>query len=59
MIQKRMLLGASLGAPTARPSLTQGGYPDRPIRMVVGYAPGGGVDIVARLVGEAMRNVLG
>jgi tripartite-type tricarboxylate transporter receptor subunit TctC len=54
-----MLLGASLAALTARPFLAQGGYPDRPIRMVVGYAPGGGVDIVARLVGGATRNALG
>jgi tripartite-type tricarboxylate transporter receptor subunit TctC len=27
--------------------------------MVVGYAPGNGVDIVARLPGEAMRCALG
>ncbi|MCR0982659.1 Bug family tripartite tricarboxylate transporter substrate binding protein [Roseomonas populi] len=63
MIQKRALLGASLAAslvPLAvRSARAQGGYPDRPIKLVVGYAPGGGVDIVARLVGEAMRSALG
>ncbi|MFC7738776.1 Bug family tripartite tricarboxylate transporter substrate binding protein [Roseomonas sp. GCM10028921] len=63
MIQKRALLGASLAVPfapwTARPARAQGGYPDRLIKLVVGYAPGGGVDIVARLVGEAMRGALG
>ncbi len=35
------------------------GYPDRPIRIVVGYAAGGGVDIVARLLGEPMKAAFG
>jgi len=37
----------------------QSGFPDRPIRAIVGYPPGGGVDIVARLVGEPMQKALG
>jgi tripartite-type tricarboxylate transporter receptor subunit TctC len=37
----------------------QGGYSDRPIRILVGYPAGGGVDIVARLLGEPMRAALG
>ena len=37
----------------------QGGYPDRPIHMLVGYSAGGGVDIVARLLGEPMKAALG
>jgi tripartite-type tricarboxylate transporter receptor subunit TctC len=30
-------------------------WPDRPIRILVGYPAGGGVDIVARLLGEPMK----
>lgn len=34
-------------------------YPDRPIKLIVGYAPGGGTDLVARLVGPSLGRALG
>ena len=34
-------------------------YPARPIKIIVGFAPGGGVDTVARLVGQEMSKGLG
>jgi len=34
-------------------------WPDRPLRILVGYPAGGGVDIVARLLGEPMRAAFG
>ena len=34
-------------------------YPDKPIRLIVGYSAGGGVDAVARLLGSRLSTVLG
>lgn len=38
---------------------TTSAYPTKPIRMIVPYAPGGGSDIVARIVGQKMTDTLG
>src|SRR5215212_1686862 len=34
-------------------------YPAKPVRILVGYAPGGGVDTTARMVGQALGELWG
>lgn len=34
-------------------------YPDRPIHMIVGFAPGGGTDIAARMIAQKLADALG
>ena len=35
------------------------GYPDHPVRVIVGYPPGGSTDIVARIIGNWLTQRLG
>ena len=35
------------------------GYPARPVRIIVGFAPAGGTDIMARLIGQWLSERLG
>ncbi|PHK93138.1 hypothetical protein CR162_20130 [Pseudoroseomonas rhizosphaerae] len=60
----RRTLGATLLAgPALRAASAQTGaapsWPSRPVRMMVGFAPGGFTDIVARAVAEHYASVLG
>jgi tripartite-type tricarboxylate transporter receptor subunit TctC len=52
----RGLLAASLVATCASATAA---YPDHPVRMIAPFAPGGGSDVVARLVAQKMTPILG
>ncbi|MBU8539807.1 Bug family tripartite tricarboxylate transporter substrate binding protein [Falsiroseomonas tokyonensis] len=58
-LSRRTLLGAAAALPLATPSLAQGNWPQRPIRIVVPFAPGGAVDITGRLLAERLQPILG
>jgi tripartite-type tricarboxylate transporter receptor subunit TctC len=51
---KTVSLGMVLSASAMSVAQAQNAYPSKPIQIVVPYSPGGGVDIVTRLVGQAM-----
>jgi tripartite-type tricarboxylate transporter receptor subunit TctC len=62
MLTRRIFLSTAASvaaAGAANPAFAQAAYPDHPIRIIVGYAAGGGVDIVARLLSEPMKQALG
>ncbi len=40
-------------------ALAQSGYPDKPVRFVVPYPPGGGTDVIARIVQGKLQAQLG
>src|SRR5437660_12833307 len=61
-IPRRKLLHLAAGA-AAVPDLARSAwarsYPTRPVTIIVPFAPGGGADVTARIVGEHMSRMLG
>jgi tripartite-type tricarboxylate transporter receptor subunit TctC len=61
LVRRRFMQGAAAAA--AIPALSRvamaQAYPARPIRFIVPLAPGGGLDFVARLVGEHVSRTIG
>lgn len=51
--------GSLLTLPLVRSATAQGSYPDRPIRLIVPFAPGGVTDVVGRRWAERMKTSLG
>src|SRR5215467_4692378 len=50
---------AAVAAVVVQPALAQGDYPNKPIRVIVGFAAGGGNDLFARLVGQKLSENIG
>lgn len=63
-IVRRTFLKSALATPLVLTSAiatvrAQADYPTKPIRLIVGFGPGGGTDILARLVGGKLSEILG
>ncbi len=53
-------VAAVLACVASGPALAQaGGYPSKPVRLVVGYAPGGTTDISARMIADVLGKEFG
>ena len=62
MTRHRRTVLKSIGAASMlalAPRIAFAAYPERPIRLIVPFGPGGNADIVARIVGERMADALG
>lgn len=60
LLPRRTLLRtlAAVGALAAVPAFAQSSFPSKPIRIVAAGAPGGGMDLLARLIGDQMQRAL-
>ena len=55
----RPLLALAIGlAAIVAPAVAQT-YPDKPVRLIVGFAPGGSADLSARAIADGMAASLG
>ncbi len=57
-IPRRHAIAALLALAVAGPAAAQN-YPDKPIRLIVGFAPGGFTDVLARVIGQKLTERLG
>jgi len=59
MDRRTLLLGGLAGALVPGLAAAQSRYPDRPVRMVVPFSPGGATDVAGRVVADALTEILG
>lgn len=59
MIPRRQLLAAALASPLAAPALAQGAWPNRPVRILNPYAPGGTSDLIIRPLTDRLERAFG
>ena len=58
-MKRFLLLSLTVLASFTGPAFAQADYPAKPIRMIVGFSPGGANDIIARMLGARMQEAWG
>jgi tripartite-type tricarboxylate transporter receptor subunit TctC len=56
---RRGILAGGVALTAATSARAQSSYPDRPVKFVVGYPAGGATDVVGRLLGQRLGELLG
>ena len=60
LTQTLMLVASALAiANMSQPVNAQGAYPNKPVKVIIGFGPGSGTDILARMISEELRVALG
>jgi tripartite-type tricarboxylate transporter receptor subunit TctC len=60
MLMRRIVVSIAVAVWSAMPALVSAqAFPSKPLRLVVPYPPGGGVDATARTIGQALSTVIG
>jgi len=59
VLTRRALMGAAAGLLAGARDAAAQEWPQRPIRIIVAFGPGGGSDIVGRIIAQSMQEKLG
>ena len=59
MIQRRLLLTGAAASLAVASFPARAAYPDKPVRLIVPWAPGGSTDAIARAMAQRMSETLG
>ena len=56
LVSATLIAGAAI---TAGPAIAQAGYPNKPIKLVVPFPPGGPLDVAGRSIGQKLSEAMG
>lgn len=60
LVQTLMLIASTITlASLSQTATAQGAYPNKPVKVIIGFGPGSGTDILARMISEELRMALG